>query len=711
MRFKASNFLLIAVALFILNACSSNTQNPVDLAVQPLTVAQAAADGSQSNHYLLGYYTGMIDPTNGTYELEPVRMADIHLNILKLLDYGPCTNCFKITSFQVQPNHDITVDFTLTHPLPTQYTDLTIFDTRGIIMFDGGQSFPEFGKDVPQTSQGNPVLTNADGYTSLFNPSTEGNGFFGYLKGKIAPDGIPPTANLNGYKEYFNSSNRRYFLAGTAETATYIVKPPTSGGFTFGYAVDCSWDIPTTPVVVPNSFPTTANCLEAYKIETSIDHGLATVDNSTATLTIDVYDWQGPATIVALDVEGPYFWTGIKSGTAVAGGPGDKRFEVELINEFNFVPAGNYPVLIRVTDTESHPGELIDNIAYQLIQVPVYINHIPVCSASVDIPEPDAGELVTFTDTSTDADGASDIVESWWDWQNDGTWDEEGAVVEHTFSTNGVVSVNHKVKDAAGAEASLSSPMELDIGMYITLTEDSNYKQAGMSFQYEALDANYNFGAVINLEDTNGPWDFTTIGLNTQDDWRIILADSDPEVAGFAGNFNANTTHFIKFENVFEPLFSVLYQAEYHYYAGNLLYNYGFYEPTIIGSAPFNPPTDTLAVPYPLTTTTNYSFIKDNSPTFYLDYTVMALGRGDVTVPYNGGTTYDCLLVRYRFSVNAAPPLQGGFLNFSFITDDGLVVAQVIAINNPPIYNWNTSLNTIYPDMDASFQALHDFTE
>jgi hypothetical protein len=710
MRFKALNLLIIVVALFVLNACSSNSQNPVNPTVQPATVAQTAADGSQPGHYLLGYLAGTIDPTNGTYELEPVRLADIHLNILKFLDFGPCTTCFKITNIQVLPNHDISVDFTLTHPFPTQYTDLTIFDTRGIIMFDGDESFPEFGKDVPQISQGNPILSNADGFTSLFNPSTEGNGFFGYLKGKIAPDGAPPTANLNGYKVYYNSTNRRYLLAGTVETATYLVKPPTSGTFTFGYAVDCSWDIPTQPIVVPNSFPITANCLEAYKIETSLNHGLATALNATATLTVDVYDWQGAATILAVDVEGPYFWTGIKSGAAVAGGPGDKRFEVELINANNVVPAGDYPILIRVTDTESHPGELIDNIAYQLINVPVNINNSPVCSASVDKPEPGTGETVTFTDTSTDLDGATDIVESWWDWENDGVWDEEGSVVGHSFSANGIVYVNHKVKDAAGAEASLSDPMEFDIGMYITLPEDFDYKQPGMAFQYEALDTNYNSGAVINLDDTNGPWDFTTIGLNTEDDWRRIIDVTDPEVAGFVGNFNSNTTHFVKFENIFDPLFSLLYQAEFHYFTGNLLYNYGFYEPTIVGSAAFNPPADTLAVPYPLSISTNYSFIKDN-PGFYLDYTVKAIGRGNVTVPYGSGTTYDCLLVRYRFSVTADPPLQGGFLNFTFITDDGLVVAQVIAINMPPTYNWNTSMNSIYPDGDASFQALHDFTQ
>ena len=709
MRFKALNLLVVVVALFMLNACSDNPSDPVNPDLQSQSVTQPASSDSFSGHYLLGYMEGMIDPSTGEYELAPVRMADVHLNILKFLETAPCTDCFKITSIQILPNHDITLDFTLTHPFPTQYIDLTIFDVRGIVMFDGDENFPEFGINASSTQQGNTILVGADGYTTLFNPGTEGNGVFGYYKGKITPPDAP-TANLNGYKVYYNSVNRRYFLAGTAETATYLVHPPSTDPFNFGYAVDCSWDIPTTPIVVPNSFPITANALEAYKIEATLNHGLATATGATATMTIDIYDWQGESTIQSLDVEGPYFWTGLKTGTVVTGGPGDKRFEVELVNELNFVVAGERPVLIRVTDTESHPGEIIDNIAYQIVNVPVYTNHLPTCSAEVDIPEPDAGEMITFTDTSTDPDGIEDLIESWWDWNNDGTWDEEKKVATHTFSSNGIVYVNHMVKDAAGAEVELPDPMEFDIGMYITLNEDIMFKQPGMVFQYEALEANYSSGGIINLEDTNGPWDFTTIGLNTQDNYRRIIDDTDPEVAAFVVDFNPNTTHFIKFENMFDLLFDILYQAEYHYFAGNTLYNYGFYEPTIVGSAAFNPPTDTLAVPYPLTTTTDYSFVKNN-PGFYLDYIVKAIGRGDVTVPYGGGTTYDCLLVRYRFSVTADPPLQGGYLNFAFVTDDGLVVANVTAYNKPPDYNWNTSMNTIYSDGDATFQALHDYTE
>lgn len=707
MRFKALHISIIAVTLFLLSSCSDTTQNPVNPGIPTPEITHASSNNPSTSHYLLGYMEGMIDPVNETWELTSVRVSTVHLNILKFLEAGPCTNCFQLTDIEILPDHDIVVDFTITHPFPTQYVEFTVFDTRGIIMFDGNMDFPEFDVAVPQVSEGNPILANADGFTTLYHPATEGNGFWGYYKGKIAPDFATPTATLNGYKVYYNSENRRYFIAGSAKSATYIVRPPTGVAFTFGYAVDCSWDLPTEPIVVPTSFPDTANCWEAYKIETSLDHGLATADNATATMTVDVYDWQGAATIVDVQVEGPYFWTGLKTGTAVGGGPGDKRFEVGLVNEYNFVPPGNYPVLVRVTDTASQPPELIDNIAWQLVEIPVFINHLPECSADVSEPEPDPGETVTFTDTSTDPDGDEDIVESWWDWTNDDVWDEEGFEVEHTFSSTGIVYVDHMVKDSAGGEDSLDDPMEFDIGMYITLHEDFDHKQPGMQYQFQALDANYAAGSVINLEDTNGPWDFTALSFDTDENWRRIIDDTDPEVAGFVGDFHENTTHFVKLENMFDPLFNFIYQAEYHFFNGNLLYNYGFYEPTIVGSAPFTPPADTVAVPYPLSSSTNYSFIKDN-PGFYLDYKVKAIEAGEVTVPYDGGTTYICLLVRYRFNVLASPPLQGGFLNFAFITDDGMVVANVTSINKPPDYNWNTSTNMIYSDGDALFQALYD---
>jgi hypothetical protein len=277
-------------------------------------------------------------------------------------------------------------------------------------------------------------------------------------------------------------------------------------------------------------------------------------------------------------------------------------------------------------------------------------------------------------------------------------------VVTHSWPAIGVYQINHKVKDKAGAESSLSEPLSIDVGLFITLAEDQVAKTIGTVYNYISEDLSYASGGVINVEDLDGPWDFTTIGLSTLTNSVEIIGDTDPEVAGFVGDFNSNTTHFLKSSNIYDPFFSVLYQAEYHYFPAETLYVYGFHDPFAIGSSPFDPP---IIIPFPLTTATDYTY-DVNNPGFVLTYQVKALGEGDVKVPYNSGTTYHCLLLRYKFNVSADEPiLNGGTLNFAFVTDSGVVVANVIAVNDPPIYTWNTSTNKINSTGMSLFQALN----
>jgi hypothetical protein len=125
----------------------------------------------------------------------------------------------------------------------------------------------------------------------------------------------------------------------------------------------------------------------------------------------------------------------------------------------------------------------------------------------------------------------------------------------------------------------------------------------------------------------------------------------------------------------------------------------------VIGSAKFGPPDtpEPLAIPFPESIVTNYVF-DINNPGFVLTYQVRAIGQGDVTVPYGGGKTYHCLVLRTKFNISASGPLNGGTLNFAFVDDSGLVVANVVAVNVPPTYNFNPS-NKITGN--ATFQALN----
>ena len=708
MRFRAVAFCVLASAIALIQACARGPAESTPTTPgpeSPLLVHTTATGSLQPGHNLLGLWQISVDPEAGTFIAIPVRMADLHLNVLRWLELGPCTDCLWISDFEILPSKELRVQISLRHPFVDPR--LSGFDVRGICMFEGDEEFPNLGVVASTGLQGNPELINADGFTTLYNPTTDGHGFQGYSKGKMAPGFASPTATLNGYKVYFSDSNRRYFLAGDTLSADFIIRPP-GGPFTFGYAVDASWEKPTQPVTVPDSFPITANSLEAYLIETELSTPLALTPGATSDLTIDVYDWQGESTLSTVHVEGPYFWDGLIEATPDTGGPGTRRFTCEIVNEFGFVGSGVYPVLVRVFDTASQPGSLIDNTAWQIVKVNVIQNKLPQCGAEVSDPEPDPGELVTFTDTSTDPDGLDDLDESWWDWNNDTVWDEEGFEMTHAWDDPGVYYVNHKIIDKAGAADTLTQPLAIDVGLFITLQEDLDAKPNGRAYRYISLTTGYSSGSIINVDDPDGPWDFTDIGLISLTNFMSVIDDDDPEVEDFVDDFNPATTHFVKFTDMLDPFFPILYQAEYHHFPTKKLYIYGFHDPLVIGSAIFGPPEtpESLAIPFPLTTLTDYSFIVDK-PGFYLTYEVKALGEGDVTVPYEGGGTYHCLLLRYRFTVSAPDPLNGGTLNFVFITDQGRVVANVIAVNDPPIYNWNQSTNKIFGTGTALFQALH----
>ncbi|HDS30196.1 MAG TPA: hypothetical protein ENN67_04045, partial [Firmicutes bacterium] len=614
MRFRALMVLVVMLTLYLIGACAHSqaplfptapqiSGNPADL--------QSVGGEFKPGHNLLGLWLITVNGESGEIIVIPARVADVHLNVLTFLEVGPCANCLKISNFEVDIDKNYLIDIQLTHPFADK-PKFSGFDVRGIIMFNAGLTFEEFGKSISSLGKGTPELMNPDGYTTLYEPSTIGNGTAGYLKGKLTPALPNPTANLNGYKYYCDSiphpdeladpvaiidptlvTERGVFRAGSVNTRRFKMKT-NNPMFTFGYAVDASWEKPTEPVNIPSSFPIEANCTEAWLIQANMAAPLSTTIGAKANLIIDVYDWQGASTIDTVSVEcaPPVLWEGIIEAVPTTGGPGTKRFTAELINEFGYLPPGSYQVLIQVTDTNSAPGALIDKTAWQVVRVPVIVNNPPVCSAIVSTHNPAIGEQVTFTDTSTDPQGQGDLKESWWDWDNDGTWDEEGFEVTHAFNAEGVYKVNHKVIDNAGAEATLPKPIELDVGLYVRLIEDLESKPENIEYRYLTRTAGYGTGGIINVGDLDGPWDFTTIDLSTPESSYKMVRKNDPEVSSFVNEFNVNTTHFMKSTNMYDPFLPVIYQAEYHYFGSTAerLYIYGFYDPYILGAAKFGPP-------------------------------------------------------------------------------------------------------------------------
>ncbi|MCX6647244.1 MAG: hypothetical protein NTY09_12940, partial [bacterium] len=392
---------------------TSSTQS-----IDPNLTQQTAAgsDGSFANHFLLSYnfiYLDTDDPDNIKAEIIPARLGSMHLNILKLLETGICTDCFKIVGLNIPQPGILDVDIQVTHPFGSSSLNYTVFDVRGIIMFNGSHAFPVSGLTISDSSMGDGEFLNAEGFTQLYNGSTLGlaGDFFTYFKGKLATPTVP-NADLNGYIRHISSNpanTRNALYPSDSVTRTYSLAMP-SGQFVLGYAVDASWDVPTVdPVTDPmTQFPVTANCIEPWMMlitEEKIGDGL-TADGGQTKLIIDIYDWQGKGSHLDPIVECPDLFTGQIPATFLQPGDGYSRYEATISNAL-LASVGNYKVLVSVEDNANASApEWIDLIAYQLFNVEVTGGNL-IWAKSAGASYYDTGNgITTLSDNSTVVSGS-----------------------------------------------------------------------------------------------------------------------------------------------------------------------------------------------------------------------------------------------------------------------------------------------------------------
>ena len=211
------------------------------------------------------------------------REERFHLNALKFLE-SYCADCFKIV--KIKNNGDGTADVTvrITHPFDG-HPEYTGFDVKGIIMFNGSfqtnldadHLYP-YHKPIRVSWKllGDPELLNPDGYTPRWNPDWHEEKsdlpMFNYCPGKHSNG--TPTANLNGFLNFYTDENRHMFRTGKYVERTYHLWIPP-GPLVAGYAVDACWEPPTvTPVTDPaNDFPYSANQSEPYYFKNIINKG------------------------------------------------------------------------------------------------------------------------------------------------------------------------------------------------------------------------------------------------------------------------------------------------------------------------------------------------------------------------------------------------------------------------------------------------------
>ncbi|MFH1675833.1 MAG: hypothetical protein ABIC40_02325, partial [bacterium] len=382
---------VILVAILALYGCQGNKNNPPTIPENPSQVLSPASVSespqSESTHYLWGYYIVKIDPDSLDTEIIPVREIMTHINVLKYLEQGPCTNCFKIAGISPGPSGTLNIDISIKHPFSS--LNFTGFDVRGIAMFDGSKVFPVSGLRMSDSSLGDGELLNADGYTTLYNSTTAGggpDGIQGYIKGKFATV-TAPNATLNGYKRFssYPANARNTFYSGDTVTVTYQIKMPKP--FIFGYAIDANWAPPIhKPVINPMSdFGPGANCQEAWKIEVQDMGPGPTIDGGSTKFQIDVFDYQGKDSAHPVVLECPELFDGEVEASWALDGSGFTRYQTVLENS-KIAGVGSYNCLIRKEASENNPSTQpwLDLTAYTLFSV--YVSGMPLNPVDVTPP-------------------------------------------------------------------------------------------------------------------------------------------------------------------------------------------------------------------------------------------------------------------------------------------------------------------------------------
>jgi len=347
--------VIVAIVLSLIPGCSGKGDSNPTIPGSDTVIQQdeARSVGSAGNRWMWGLWDVTILADRSTVEVAPVRIAAMHLNVVRLIEVTPCHDCLRIGNITPVAPNTIEVDVTLIHPFPglDKYTG---FDVRGVFISEGNFTFPSSGRMIA-LGDDVPTVLNADGYTSLFNPTEfppTAPPALGYIAGKYATGG-DLTSTLNPFLAYRRDAPRRIFEAGGSETRTFRLYAPP-GPIHFGYAVDASWQLVQGEITDPlTDFPPDANCLEAYKISVDIPYDVNSSWMSQNPINVEVFDHQGIATISTVTIEAPDLFSGEASlSLSTQTGEESWLFSGFIVNELEPMHR-SYPLLVKVLDTDS----------------------------------------------------------------------------------------------------------------------------------------------------------------------------------------------------------------------------------------------------------------------------------------------------------------------------------------------------------------------
>ena len=194
-----------------------------------------------------------------------------------------------------------------------------------------------------------------------------------------------------------------------------------------------------------------------------------------------------------------------------------------------------YAVQLKVTDSDGHDDMLDTPLSITVIsgdKMP------PVALAEAHPTVVLPGQMVTFSDDgSYDPDGGA-ITKYEWDWNNDGSYDDQGSTYEHSWPQDGVYAVQFRVTDDENATCELPEPL------VITVSSSDVPPVAKAT----PMQANGALGVPINFSD-NGSWD--------PDGGNITLYEWDWDNDGYFESTGAQSSHTWYSNGIFYVQFRV----------------------------------------------------------------------------------------------------------------------------------------------------------
>jgi len=286
-----SRLILPVILMVMLVGCARGSGSPVAPSAEkaPPPEASHMAAISDGPYQLWGQWMFYFNAAHDRVDAIPLRTGRFHLNSLKFLEEY-CSDCLKIIN--IKKNWDGTYDLTvrISHPFKG-HLEYTGFDVKGILMFNGSYEYPSVFSDWPPYPEpyriswrvyGDPELLNPDGWTLRWSPSWVSESklpIFNYWPGKYSM-GVP-TANLNGFKNFYTHEQRHMFTTDGLVQRTYNIWLPPGEPVVAGYAVEACWAPPTkTPVTDPlNDFPLSANQPEPYLFNLILNNNMTITES------------------------------------------------------------------------------------------------------------------------------------------------------------------------------------------------------------------------------------------------------------------------------------------------------------------------------------------------------------------------------------------------------------------------------------------------